>query len=120
MIEIVPFDRRAANVSYPVIGYSAIEGEKLRAIWALVWVNGRCWLEFTAFDMPRYIARYVVQQARFMLRKAQQVGETEVFCLRDASKVRSAKLLSLVGFELSGMAFGTDTVEVWSWLNSEQ
>lgn len=78
----------------------------------LTWGNNRCWLWFH-MEQPMAEARFlVVREARRMLRKAVQLGEREVYTIRDGDYPGSAKLLKIVGFQPFGMEDGHE-VHIW-------
>ena len=117
-IVIVPIDPReivksaGLDVDLPVTARAAIEGEELLAVWGLAWSPGRCWLWLHVERSEPKHAFTVIREAKRMLKRAAQLGETEVYTPRDASRETSANLLKLVGFEFFAVENGT---EVFIW-----
>lgn len=105
------------EIDFPVVAYAGVADDRVLGAGALSWIDGRCWLEFTVFASdPRYAVQ-AVRQGKRLLRRAEQVGETEVLTLRDDAMPASARLLSMVGFELAGVL---NDFEVWAWQTSAQ
>ena len=86
------------GVSFPVIVYGGVDGDKVMAAGGLCWTDGRClaWLDVFGDMRPRTMTLFL--QARRVLKMAKQLGETEVFVYRDEHP-NSAKLLAMLGFE---------------------
>jgi hypothetical protein len=100
------------EVTFPVVWYVAMkDGERLAA-WGLSWVDGKCWLEFSWEVIGAQCAIHVVRKAKLVLKQAVQLGETEVFALRDDREATSQRLLELLGFKMAG-ALGNK--ETWVW-----
>lgn len=113
-VAIVPIDPRGIvksaglDVDLPVTAKAAIEGEELLACWGLAWGVGRCWLWLHVERSEPKHAFTVIREAKRMLKRAAQLGETEVYTPRDASRETSARLLKLVGFEFFAVENGTE------------
>lgn len=93
-----------ARAGVPVIAVAAMDDLKKAKLWGvggLAWDHGRCWLWLDFVDMKRTHAITVVREAQRMLRKAWQLGEREVWALRESGvEPLSDKLLKLLGFHL--------------------
>jgi hypothetical protein len=120
MVEIAQVDPKPAGVPFPAILYGGFEGDKCLGVGGLVWAHERCWLVlgFTAEGQTRPVR--IVRWAKRMLRKAEQLGETEVFSWREELP-HSKKLLELVGLSFMGhetVTYWDGTTgqrEVWRW-----
>lgn len=86
-------------VNYPVIGWAGVRDKEVVAIGGLAWRFGRCELWFDVIEPGKVPTISVVRWARRMVEQARQLGEKDVFCLRD-DHPRSAKLLSAVGMHM--------------------
>lgn len=117
MIEVVTVPAMSVEVALPgvvidmpALAMGGLVDGQLVGFGGLAWGSGRCWLWFRADEPePRY-AIHVVRSARKLLRKAAQLGETEVFTVRDRSFETSERLCKMCGFELLGIENGE---EVW-------
>ena len=118
MLIILPADPQQVAVAldvvidWPAVAYVGIDDGEFVGSGGLAWGADRCWLWLQVSQPKPEYARPVLRMARLMLRKAVQLGETEVYTVRDAQYPSSAKLLKLVGFELSEIKDGQ---EVHSW-----
>lgn len=92
---------------------------RILGIGGLAWEQGLCWLWLSDVDEKRVPAVTVVRAARFMLGKAQQLGERRVFAARDEFP-RSEKLLRFVGFTRMPDAPALNGRELWIWQASPQ
>lgn len=111
-----------APITYPMLGYAGRLDGKVVAYGGLMWRWERCdmWLEVK--DASGASAWGVVHWGRAMLKVAVQMGETEVYCLRDAHEPNSMRLLAAVGFK----PYGAQNVEyldgtsgdkeLWRWI----
>lgn len=82
----------------------------------LAWGGGRCWLFFSMLQSKPSYALPIIRETRRMLRRAVQLGETEVFTPRDADKPHSMKLLVLLGFEpVETMMIRGQEFDIWRW-----
>src|SRR5690606_27703882 len=92
----------------------------LVAAGGLAWNAGRCWLWLTPIDRTRTYPVHIVRLGRRMLRMAAQLGEREVYCVRDPEP-HAARLMRLVGLTLRGteptryVDGSTGEMEVWTW-----
>lgn len=121
-LSVAPVDPRSVALSsglaidMPVNAYAAVDTDgQIHALWGLAWGGGRCWIWFhVERSDPRY-ATLVIRQARKILRRAVQLGETEVYTPRDRSYERSEKLLTMLDFTYFAEEAGE---EVWIWRHS--
>lgn len=117
--------RHQGVVDFPVRAYIAKRGRKIIGMGGLAWRFGRCdlWLDVRRRELVN--SHGVVRLAHRMLRIAAQLGETEVFCLRD-DHPNSAKLLRVIGMQHIGdvevkFQDGTSAVkELYRWQASRQ
>jgi hypothetical protein len=99
-------------------GYDATGAELARG--GLAWVNGRC---FACFDhLTRDVEsfhrrRLLLAVSRQVLQRARQLGEKEVFAIRDAEEASSARFLKHLGFTPTGET--VTGMELWVWQASE-
>ncbi|MBZ9807699.1 hypothetical protein [Mesorhizobium sp. ESP-6-2] len=104
------------TIDWPAVAFVGIDDGEFAGSGGLAWGADKCWLWFqTSLQKPEY-ARPVLKMARLLLRKAVQLGESEVYTVKDAQFPSSAKLLKLVGFELSEIKDGQ---EVFIWHSSQ-
>lgn len=105
-----PVNVAGFNVDLPAYLVVAMNGAEVAGAGGLAWSNGRCWL-FLETVQPVPFARFrIISEARKMMRKAAQLGETEVYVARDRSFSTSARLLRLLKFEPFGVELGE---EIW-------
>ncbi|TGT65315.1 hypothetical protein EN802_32060 [bacterium M00.F.Ca.ET.159.01.1.1] len=100
------------EIDWPAVAFVGIDDGELVGTGGIAWGAGRCWLWLQVLKPKPWYAKPLVLAARKMLRKAVQLGEVEVYTVRDAQYASSAKLLKLVGFELSEIKDGQE-VHVW-------
>jgi hypothetical protein len=103
------------KIDMPAVAYIGIDDGVVVGSYGLAWGQGRCWA-WLRLDKPK--ASYGLTIARKMkdlMRKARQLGETEVFTPRDAQYPTSEKLLKTLGFRMHAIEHG---IEVWryEWL----
>lgn len=104
-LEILPADpQRVAVVldvviDWPAVAYVGIDDGQFVGSGGLAWGSDRCWLWFTVTDSKPEYARPVLQMARRCLRKAEQLGESHVYTIRDPQFATSPRLLKLTGFK---------------------
>jgi hypothetical protein len=94
----------------------------MRGMGGLFWRFDRCWIWFRRFDGEGTYGVMLVRQARRMLRRAVQLGHSEVYCWRDDSLESSKRLLEVIGFryvvnERLVLNDGSDggEIELWRW-----
>lgn len=123
---IVPVDGRALvaasgiDIDLSVFAKAAFDGEEAVACWGLAWSSEprRCWLFFHVENYRPDIGLTIRTEARRCLRQAVQLGETDVYTVRDAGLPSSMRLMRLFGFEF--FAVENDGQEVWIWHSSRQ
>ena len=81
------------------VAYAGMDGDMFAGSGGLAWGHGRCWLWFTTVDPKPSWAMAVVRMAGMMMRKARQLGETEIYTIRDPQFETSPRLLKMAGFE---------------------
>lgn len=119
MIEIVSIPSQAAgavanlDIYLPVICRVGIKDGRLVASGGLAWGSGRAWLWFSMEDqtLAKGQGLKALRQCASMLRKAWQLGETEVYATRDDRFETSERLLTMAGFEKTDEML--DGQEVW-------
>lgn len=99
-------------VDRPIVAKVAIEDGEIIAAGGLAWGGGRCWLWFSVEHEIYHQKISVVREARKMLKRAVQLGETIVYTIRDQSLPTSERLLRVVGFEFDSFV---ESDEVWKW-----
>jgi hypothetical protein len=119
MIQVISVPSPAAgsvsrlDINIPVICRVGLKDGKLVASGGLAFGSGRAWLWFSTDDleMLRGQGLKALRQCAAMLRKAQQLGETEVYATRDERYDTSERLLKMAGFEKTDEML--DNQEVW-------
>lgn len=96
----------------PAVAVIGLDGETVVGSGGLAWGAGRAWIWFKMTQMRPSYAVPIFRATRTMLRRAVQLGESEVFTPRDAQAPMSEKLLTMLGFEFAEMQ---DGVEIWKW-----
>lgn len=86
-------------IDWPAVAYVGLDDGEFVGSGGLAWGGDRCWLWFTVLDSKPEYARPVLMMARKLLRKAEQLGETAVFTIRDQKFATSPRLLKLTGFK---------------------
>jgi len=118
MLQILPADPHRVAVAlnvvidWPAVAFVGIDDDELVGTGGIAWGADKCWLWLHVLKPRPQYAVPLVRIAKKMLRKAVQLGETEVYTVRDAQYPSSAKLLKLVGFELSEIKDGQE-VHIW-------
>jgi hypothetical protein len=100
----------ALDVNMPVVAMIAVDGEEAAAAWGLAWGKGRCFLWFHIRRIDPNHRFVIIRECRKMLKRARQLGEREVFTIRDPNYETSERLLKLCGFRFHAMEDGH---EVW-------
>jgi hypothetical protein len=99
-------------IDWPAVAFVGMDDGELVGTGGIAWGADRCWLWLHVLKPRPQYAVPLVRVAKKMLRKAVQLGETTVFTVRDEQYASSAKLLKLVGFELSEIKDGQE-VHIW-------
>jgi hypothetical protein len=114
------------SIDFPTVAEAGWRGDDLLGLGGLSWHMGRCWLWYRVVDRSEHEGENVhphviVRGALRMLKKARQLGETQVFAWRDDSEPSSKRLLEVIGFEPLGFEDVLTTngrierKEVWKW-----
>jgi len=101
------------RIDFPLCGWGLMTDDyQLVMVGGLQWIDGRCymWMDHVPRDGSKHVIS-VVRCGRHMLRRAAQLGEEEVWAIRDDVPT-SQRLLSVVGFRYHGME---DDKELWVW-----
>lgn len=119
-------------LDFPVIAYGCYRGKRLVAYGGLAWrytdrVTGHAWCElWLEVKRPKMLPPVaLVRAARRMLKKARQLGEPIVFCVRE-ERPGSEKLLKLAGLTIDpGLrTFGDNGAErsgeIFTWRPSQE
>ena len=107
------------NIDLPATARVAFDGEDLVACWGLAWSQEprRCWLFFAVENYRPGIGFIIRRETKRCFRQAVQLGETEVYTVRDVEFPSSIKLMRIFGFENFAVENGQ---EVWIWRSSRQ
>lgn len=107
------------DVHLPIHGWAIVEGEDLLAVHGLAWSEEpkRCWLYFHVVDYRPGYGMAVRREATRCFRVAEQLGETEVYTVRDKEFPTSLRLMRIFGFEFFAVE---NDQEVWIWHSSRQ
>lgn len=92
----------------PAVAFVGLDGETFAGSGGLAWGKGRCWLWFHVEQGKPEYARPVLSQAKYLLRKARQLGATSVFTVRDKQYETSSRLLKLSGFVFHEIEDGSE------------
>lgn len=102
----------SVDIDLPAVAVLGMDGDEVVGSGGLAWGGGRCFIWFKMVRKDRRYAPAIVRATKRMLRKAVQLGETEVFTPRDPSEPMSEKLLTILGFTFAGEEQGQ---ELWKW-----
>lgn len=98
----------SVKIDLPAVAYVGLDDGVLVGSGGLAWGAGRCWLWFMIADSKPEYARPILKMAKRMLRKASQLGETQVFVVRDPAFASSEKLVRLSGFKFHAIENGEE------------
>lgn len=87
------------NIDIPAVGYVGTEDGEAVGCGGLAWGRGKCWMWFHVEQPQTRHARAVIRMANKMKALAMQMGDHEVYTVRDTAWPSSAKLLRVLGFE---------------------
>lgn len=105
MLDILPADPQRVAVAldvvidWPAVAYVGIDDGEFVGSGGLAWGSDRCWMWFAVTESKPEYARPVLVWARRLLKKAAQLGETQVYTIRDPKYETSPRLLKLTGFK---------------------
>jgi hypothetical protein len=100
------------DIDLPVICRVGVSDDRVIALGGLAFWDGRCWLFFHVDNPPKGIIRQALIECDLLLRKAAQLGETEVRTTRDKRYGSSERLLKIAGFIKTDEVL--DGQEVWA------
>jgi hypothetical protein len=101
-----------AIIDMPAVAVLGVDGDRVVGAGGLAWGGGRAWIWFKMITSKPDYAVPIVRATKTMLKRAVQLGESEVYTPRDAAEPASKKLLEILGFELFAIEQG---IEVWKW-----
>lgn len=87
------------NIDIPAVGYVGTEDGEAVGCGGLAWGRGKCWMWFHVEQLQTRHARAVIRMANKMKALAMQMGDDEIYTVRDASWPTSGKLLRVLGFK---------------------
>ena len=105
MLRIISADPQSVAVALdivvdmPAVALVGIDGDVFAGSGGLAWGGGRCWVWFSVVNGKPEYARPVLRAMILLKNKARQLGETEIFTIRDPAFETSARLVRLAGFE---------------------
>lgn len=114
MLQIVPVDPRSVEVALdividlPAVAYVGVDDGALVGSGGLAWGGGRCWVWFSVINGKPSYALKIRRWVERLKRKARQLGETEVYTIRDPQFETSARLVKLSGFTFHAMELGNE------------
>ena len=114
MLRIVSADPQSVAVALgveidmPAVALVGIDDDVFAGSGGLAWGKGRCWIWFSVVNGKPEYARPVLRTVQMLKAKARQLGETEIFTIRDPGFKSSAKLNRLCGFEFFGIEDGQE------------
>lgn len=104
-LQIIPVHPRAVevalnmNIDLPAVAFIGIDDDEIVGTGGLAWGEGKCWLWLAVQKPEKKYATAIIRKCRQVLRKARQLGETEVWTIRDPEFETSERLCRFVGFE---------------------
>jgi hypothetical protein len=99
-------------IDWPAVAFVGIDNDELVGTGGIAWGADRCWLWFSAVGKPKpSYGLYVVRMAHKLFRKAFQLGEVEIFTVRDRNFSTSLRLHQILGFTPHSLEKGQ---EIWS------
>jgi hypothetical protein len=101
------------NVDLPVTCRIGMQDGRVIAGGGLAFGGGRTWLWFFVEPGAKHIAAQALKECRMLLRKAAQLGATEVYTPRDVQYPSSERLCKMAGFEKTDEVL--DGQEIWVW-----
>lgn len=119
MLEVHQVDPKTAarlegiKIDLPVLAYVGVDNGEIVGSGGLAWGGGRCWIWMKTNKVDKAYSLTIVHWTKKLLRKAWQLGETEVFTPRDTEYPTSERLLKALGFRLYGIEKGQ---EIWRHL----
>lgn len=114
MLQIVPVDPRHVEVALdividlPAVAFIGVDDGTFVGSGGLAWGEGRCWIWFSIVDQNPKYALKILRWAERLKLKAKQLGETEVFVIRDPQFETSSRLVRLAGFEPYAVESGNE------------
>jgi len=114
IVQVDPKTVRAVeglNIDLPVLAFVGIDDDAIVGSGGLAWGGGRCWLWLSVLKSDRSYGVPIMRAMKRLVRKASQLGETQVFTPRDAQFETSERLLKVLGFELAEIENGQ---EIWA------
>lgn len=113
-LRILPADPSLVEVALdlvidmPAVAFVGQDDDELVGSGGLAWGHGRCWIWFKMLNIRPCYAVAIFRAAKRLLRKARQLGETEVFAIRDPQYETSQRLVRAVGFEFHSFEEGKE------------
>lgn len=86
------------EIDMPAVALVGIDGGVFAGSGGLAWGEGRCWIWFSVINGKPEYARPILRTVKMLKAKARQLGETEIYTIRDTAFKSSAKLNRLAGF----------------------
>jgi hypothetical protein len=106
-------------IDLPVYARICMEDGELVGAGGLAFGGGRTWLWFTVNDeRAKGHGLLAIKEARKLLKRAVQLGATEVWTPQDENYQTSGRLLKLVGFERTEETVADKVL--WAWRHSAQ
>lgn len=104
-VQLVTVDPRTVEVALdvsidmPAVAMLGIDDGKIVGTGGLAWGKGRCWIFFTTIDPKPSYGLVALKAFRRLINRARQLGETEIYAVRDPKYATSERLCRLCGFE---------------------
>lgn len=96
------------QIDMPAVAFVGVDDNEIAGTGGLAWGGGRCWLWFHTVQQKREYVGPILRQAKLLMRKAAQLGETEVYTVRDTAFDTSPRLMKLCGFEFFAVESGQE------------
>lgn len=90
------------EIDMPAVAYVGIDDGHFIGSCGLAWGGGRCWLWFQTSAARRNHAIRILRHIKVLISKAKQLGETEIYAIRDTRFETSGRLMALAGFVFHG------------------
>lgn len=104
------------DVDLPAIAVLGTDNGEVVGSGGLAWGGGKAWIWFKMLASRPSYAVPIVRETQRMLRRAVQLGETEVFTPHDDQQPHSEKLLRMLGFEATEETLRLDRdYVIWRW-----
>lgn len=116
MVHLVTVDPRTVEIALdvsidmPAVAMIGIENGEIVGTGGLAWGKGRCWIWFHVTQPKPAYGLVAFKAFRRLMNRARQLGETEIYAVRDPKYTTSERLCRLCGFEPFGIEEGQEVL----------